>query len=116
MPYEVRGEVRKWATGTIVHPKYEVYDRLRSTSFTLVSATWTLYDEDGVAVSGMSGDCIVRNNDEDLAGNVIKTVEGVVDLTTTEILEGSYIYGLHVVFGNGETDDFTAPIKIKEYP
>ena len=116
MPYEIRGEVRKWATGTIVHPKYEVYDRLRSTSFTLASAVWTLYDEDGNAISGMSDNCIVRNNDTDLAGNTIKTIEGVVDLRSTDIVEGSYQYGLHVTFSSGETDDFVAPIKIKEYP
>jgi len=116
MPYEVRSLVRKWSRGTIVHPKYEIFDRLRSTDFTLVSAAWTLYDDDASPVSGMTGACIVRNNDTDLAGNTIKTVEGNVDLTSTDIVEGSYVYGMHVVFGSGETDDFIAPVKIKEYP
>ena len=50
MSYEIR-EVREWALGTVVHPKYEVFDRRNDTGFTITDCDFYLYDSDDEEVA-----------------------------------------------------------------
>ncbi len=113
MSYELR-EVREWALGTIVHPKYEIFDRLGVDAFTITLTTFELFDTAGDVVT--SGNCTVNNTDADTVGNVIKTVEADVNLTETWAVAGHYVLVFFLTIGSGETEKLSVPIKIKAVP
>ena len=114
MSFELK-EVREWADGTVVHPKYEVFDQRGDTDFTITDSTsWSLTDSDGDVVANAT--CTVNNSDSDLAGNTIKTVKAAVDLTETWAVAGHYVLVFLVLMTSGETEKLSVPIRIKDVP
>ena len=113
MSFELR-DIREWSLGTMVFPKYEVYDQKRRKDFVLTVCTFELYDSSGAVVD--SGGCVVNNGDSDAVGNSIKTVQATINLSATWAAVGHYSLVFHVTCSSGETKDLMAPIKIRTFP
>lgn len=112
MAYEAK-EVLEFQIGSTRKPKWEVKDLNGNVDFLVNSATYQLKDKYGTVL--LSGNCYVNNNDEDPAGNTIKTVMPTIDLSDTDIVVGFYYIVIHVYLDNGEDDVLKVNCEIVNY-
>jgi hypothetical protein len=105
-------DVLKFNLDTVVIKRFKVADLNGLTSFTLAESSYEMRDsEDGSVVK--SGTAVVNNADEDLAGNIIKTVSLSIDLTDTDALPvGPYYLVVHTRLTSQQTDFFRWAVEL----
>ena len=106
MAYEVR-DLKQTATGSKIWPKYEVYDRDGSTTFSISSVSYQFIDMSSASVtlSGSVPGSYINNSDTDASGATIKTFQVPLDLTSG-VSAGYYVLVLTVTLTCGEIQKF----------
>lgn len=119
MAYEIR-PLLQLNDRTLRKPVWEVYDALGRTDWNITRATFQIIhvNTGTVIASGDSnnvGEVVINNDDEDRAGNSIKTVRPTIDLTSTDTQRGSHKMSFHIYLDTGEDDIVRQPIQIVDY-
>lgn len=119
MAYEIRN-LLQLSDRTLRKPVWEVYDALGRTDWKITRATFQIIHVNSgtLVASGDSdnlGEVVINNDDEDRAGNSIKTVRPTIDLTGTDAERGSYKMSFHIYLDTGEDDVVRQPIQIVDY-
>lgn len=113
MPHQIK-EVLQLQIGTIRKPKWDIFDYYGRTDLEIDEANFSLKRvSDGAEL--LAGSCAVDNEDEDTAGNTIRTVQPTIDLNATDADKGLYALSLHVFFTNGEDDVIMQAVEIVDF-
>jgi hypothetical protein len=120
MAFEIR-DLLQLNDGTLRKPVWEVYDAYGSTEWSITRATFVLRHVDsGTIISqgdsdNPGGEVVVNNDDEDRAGNPIKTVRPTIDLRGTEAERGSHKLSFHIYLDTGEDDVIRQGVQIVNF-
>jgi hypothetical protein len=118
MAFEIR-DLLQLEDGTLRKPVWEAYDALGSADWSITRATFSLRHVNGTILAQGDSDnvdeVIVNNDDEDRAGNTIKTIRPTIDLRTTDVQRGSHNLIFHVYLDTGEDFVVRHPVQILDF-
>jgi len=119
MAYEIRG-LLQLQDGTLRKPVWEVFDEYGSVDWEITRATFQVrHVNTGAIISSGDSDNVgeveINNDDEDRAGNPIKTVRPTIDLRATDTMPGSYKMSFHIYLDTGEDDVVRQPVQLVNY-
>ena len=107
--------ILKFNVQTVVIKKFEVFDQLGSSVFTVSSVDWSLVRRSN-GVELLSGSATIDNSDTDQAGNAIKTASLMIDLRATDDHDrGSYYLVMTSTLSTQQTDIFRASVEMVDY-